>query len=218
MTRSQPGSDKTAAALRAIGHQPFIYPLLTITPISPLPKLPPDDAVLLFTSQNALRIFCESFPSRQWRVLTVGDATAELASRAGFQDVTSASGTSNDLIALVQKAVPDRGTPLVHSAGEIVRGQICETLQAQGYSAKRDIYYASKPQTLPPGIDVSRMDYVLLHSPLAAKTLCAGLPDIGDAVIICISDETRQALGPDLAAASHIAPEPNEASMFSLLD
>ena len=218
MTRSRPGASFTAASLAAKGFDPVVQPLLGIEAVSPLPSLPAKDAVLLVTSKNALRIFTGATDLRHWLVLTVGDGTAALARRSGFKAVTSAGGTSADLIALVQQSVTAKSTPLVHIAGQIVRGQICETLRAAGYNARRDIYYTSAPKKLPEGFETSGIDYVLLYSPLAAQSLASQSADIDDAVIICMSPETMLALGTTFSGKCRIAPAPNEASMFSLLD
>jgi uroporphyrinogen-III synthase len=72
---------------------------------------------------------------------TVGDKTAELATQHGFSNILNASGTSADLIKLILKtAHPQKGV-LWHLSGRETKGNVVESLAAEGFEAKRHIVY-----------------------------------------------------------------------------
>ena len=79
ITRTQPAADESAQLWRAAGFDPLIAPLLEVQSVSheSLPK----DAVLIFTSKNAIdHVACEG-----QRAVCVGDATAERRARQDLQ-------------------------------------------------------------------------------------------------------------------------------------
>ena len=94
VTRAQPGADRTADRLLALGYVPVVLPLLALEAIfQPNPDLS-DVWALAFTSRNAVTAFAPLTPDRALPVFAVGDATAEAARAAGFADVRSAAATS----------------------------------------------------------------------------------------------------------------------------
>lgn len=218
VTRSQPAADLSVAKLSAKGFDAVAAPLIKITkPRSHPPRLP-REAYVIVTSKNGIAALTGTTEARHWPVLTVGDATAEAARNAGFQDVTSANGTSKEVIALIQSLTIPQGRPLVHVAGTKARRQIVENLRSQGYAAERHIYYASHSAASLPVFDIGDISHVLLYSPLAAKTLQTFGPDLSSAMALSISRETDAALGTLNVGARMIAAEPNEDSLLSLLD
>ncbi|HEX8827942.1 MAG TPA: uroporphyrinogen-III synthase, partial [Xanthobacteraceae bacterium] len=104
MTRPQPGSAQTGAALKERGHEPITAPLLQIEFLS---EVDPDDGpwtAILLTSANAMRGIADLARRDRWRsttIFAVGDRTAQAARNHGFTDVTSATGNVNDLVNLV---------------------------------------------------------------------------------------------------------------------
>ena len=58
-------------------------------------------SALIFTSRNAVRAYCNSNTQRSINTYCVGDRTAELCQEHGFESVQSASGTVQDLQALL---------------------------------------------------------------------------------------------------------------------
>ena len=101
VTRAQPGADRTAARLRALGFVPVVLPLLALRSIAqPAPDLS-DVSALTFTSRNAVTVFAGLTPERLLPVFAVGDATAGAARAAGFSDVLSAVGDVEALARLI---------------------------------------------------------------------------------------------------------------------
>ena len=216
ITRTLPAAHKSAQAFAHLGLAAAIAPLLLVSPPEAMPAIPPKEALLIFTSANGLSAFCQLTDNRHWPVVTVGAQTAVQARKAGFKTVSSADGTSEDVTALV-KSSTDLSTPIIHCAGEHVRGSITEDLRAGGYQARRDLYYRSAPVDKVPKIDLTRLNFLALYSPLAAKTLARFKPDLTTVTLLSISAATDAALGDLKAQARLIAKAPNEAAMLDLL-
>lgn len=220
MTRTLPGAHKSAAHFAELGLTCAISPLLKVMPAPVMPPQPAKDDVLVFTSQNGLSWFCEFTKRRDWRVVTVGDETAAKAKSAGFTSVISAGGTSEDVTQIIKSNFP-KGTSIVHCAGKHVRGTITQDLCAAGYTARRDLYYQSSPISQLPNIDLSKLTYIALYSPLAAQTLAGFRPNLAGVTLLSISPATDAALdiiGYDLRCQSRrIARAPNETAMLALL-
>ena len=94
-------------ALRALGHEVLVAPLLRIESIG-ADFGGPFDAVLM-TSANAARAVA-SHPRANELImlpcLTVGDRSADAARAAGFTRVESANGALADLVRLAARATP----------------------------------------------------------------------------------------------------------------
>ena len=140
----------------------------------------------------------------------MGDATARKAKAAGYRDVVSVDGNSEDITAWVTKNLP-KTDPIFHISGWHVRGHIIEDLLAGGYSAKRVKVYRSIQRKIWPTQAFSK---VVFYSPLAAKTfteLARNLrKDLSAVTAISISEATADELS-DLALAQIlIAKRPRE--------
>ncbi len=157
-----------AKALREKGVEPCLCPLFTphFLPFSPLEN----PQGLIITSKNALRALEGRREVRDMPLYVVGDQTAGLAKSMGFSTVFSASGTSQELASLIlQKASRAQGT-LWHLSGDVVRGNIVDTLQREGFDAKRRIIYRLKasddlPSSLVEDLRNQRISHVLFFSP-----------------------------------------------------
>ena len=103
MTRPEPDASLSAQRLRSLGHEVIVSPVLQVTYSNELLSWK-SDAALVVTSKNGVRAL-DALVTDEMRkkatVFTVGDATAALASNAGFMSVTSASGTVDDLVDLI---------------------------------------------------------------------------------------------------------------------
>lgn len=121
LTRPIAEAERTAAALRARGHDALLAPMLTIEnrPDAEIDEGP--FAALLLTSGNAARALA-LHPRRGavtgLRCFAVGRQTAQAARDAGFTDVLSADGDGGDLAQLVAREVADKSRPLLYLAGD----------------------------------------------------------------------------------------------------
>ncbi len=218
ISRSQPGADKTAKIILAMGHTPITAPLLKIKPPHKSPPELPHSAVIIVTSKNGLAALAASTPARHWPLVTVGAATATAAHEYGFEVVHAADGTSKDVTQLVKTVFTNDQRPVIHVSGQTVRGTIIEDLRAAGYAAERHIYYISKPVPQRPDLKLKGMTHILLYSPMAAKALVAFELNLAHVTAISISCDVDNELGDIPLKARRIAAKPTEQSMLTILD
>lgn len=216
ITRTYPGAYETAKRIKALGFNPLIAPLLEISAPDIVPPRPDKGTVLIFTSKNGIDAFCQNFKDRDFKVVTVGTQSAIHAREQGFTSVKSAYGTAGSVTEIILKTVQTQ-TPILHCAGRHVRGTIVGDLQDAGYTARRDLYYCSKPVEALPDVDIADVSHILLFSPLAAKTLADLKPDLAHCHLISISQNTDDALGMMKALSCKIAKTPTEKAVLSCL-
>lgn len=206
ITRTQPSANRSAEVWRNAGFTPIIAPLIDIQPVR-WHGLLPDNAELIFTSGQAVR-HCGLSPDKDRIVYTVGNATARIAKQAGFERVISANGNWKSLIGIIESS----GRPIIHLCGNIVRGSIVETLQAQGRVAARQFVYRSTPVTDWP-VKSGEFEAVALYSPMASETLMA-LPkrNLSGVKAYCLSDNVAAPLR-DLE--TFVAKEPTEEALIA---
>ena len=205
MTRTEPAASRSAQAWAEAGFDVIIAPLLNVMAVERSADVP-DGAVLIFTSANGVRHSGVTADDRL--IYCVGDATAREALAHGFTSVVSADGDWRQLV----ETITPTDQPIIHLSGEIVRGQIVQTLQRRGMKATRQTVYRTVPQSLWP-TDVNAVDAVALYSPFAAETLMA-LParHLGHLTAYCLSSHVASALrGID----TRIAAEPNERALIA---
>ncbi|MGB0907332.1 MAG: uroporphyrinogen-III synthase [Maricaulaceae bacterium] len=213
ITRSQPGAEQSAAAFKNVGFTPLIAPLLEITPPKTIPALPPDDAVLIFTSKNGVNAFCTQASSRDWPVVTVGDATAELARSYGFSNIRSADGRGSD-IPVMLASDPATNRLYVHVSGSHVRGDIVGALQRQGRKARRDIYYQSTPVERFPDINLHDIEFIVFYSPMTAQTFVGFMADTAHITAISLSPDIDDVLAPLDFTKRYVADKPTQNALL----
>lgn len=166
--RQQEEALPLAKALREKGVEPYLYPLFT-PHFLPLPPLENPQGFII-TSKNALRALEGREELKKLPLYVVGDQTAQFAKAMGFSTVFNASGTSKELISLIlQKASHNRGV-LWHLSGDVIRGNIVETLKKEGFESRRYIIYHLKerddlPLALVDDLHHQRLSHVLFFSP-----------------------------------------------------
>jgi uroporphyrinogen-III synthase len=222
ITRAQPGADATAARVRALGHEPFVAPLLAVERRPPGPVDLAGVGALAFTSANGVAAFCETVADRSLPVFAVGAATASAARASGFRRVLSADG---DVAALAEGIVARRGElggAVLHPGAAEPAGDLVGALEARGIEARRLVLYDTAPTTLTgeqaaalPGLDIA-----LVHSPKAARVLAdlardAPLPRLR---VLGISKAALKPLARSPVGARVYAPFPLEAALLNLID
>lgn len=168
---------------------------------------------LVFTSRNGVAAFVALSDRRDRPVLTVGDATADAARQAGFQDVTSASGALDDLAALIRRT-PDAG-PVLACLAETPAGDLAARVGGGVEIRTLPVYRAVPTPATPP----EACDAVLIHSPRAALELTRRLtPDAARSrLAVAISPAAAAPLAPLPFAGVRIAARPDEAALISAL-
>lgn len=147
LTRPELEAERTASALRAMGHEAVIAPLLTIENIPDVAIGSGPYAGVLLTSGNAARAIA-AHPRRATLVthacFAVGAHTAAAARTAGFTDVHVAGGDGGDLARLVGEELRERTLPLLYLAGDDRARDMAAELRPYGARIELVVVYRAK--------------------------------------------------------------------------
>jgi uroporphyrinogen-III synthase len=229
LTRPDPDAKRTAAALRAQGHDVIIAPLLRIEPVPNATIGAGPWAAVLITSANAahaISAHADATPLRTLPVFAVGRRSAEAMAAAGFADVTSADGNVSDLARLVAARLQP-AAPLLYLAGEDRSGDLAGDLRGRGFAVETIIIYRAIAATgLPPEAAqalASGIDGVLHFSRRSAEVFvdaarAAGVLESAlQAAHFCLSAPIAEPLAQAGAANIRVAERPNEAVLLALI-
>ena len=229
ITRPEPDNERTAAALRARGHEVVLAPLLHIEAVAGADLGVPPWTAILLTSANGARAVADH-PRRGelagLPVLAVGGSSADAARAVGFADVASADGDADDLARLAAKRFAGSRPPLLYLAGEDRTGDLAGTLAAEGLSVRTvAIYRAAKagrfPSAVRAALEQGGIDGVLHFSRRSVESYVeCGRDIIGQAltpVHYCLSARAAEPLKAAGAPRIVVAPQPDEASLLALV-
>jgi uroporphyrinogen-III synthase len=232
LTRPEPEAQRTAAALRARGHEAVVVPLLRIEILPDVELGGGPWAAILVTSANAVRAIGGHRRRDELRdiaAFTVGRHSAQDMRDAGFTDVTSADGNANDLANLVIARLNPATAPLLYLAGEERSGDLAGVLRGRNFTVHTILVYrAVAAATLPHhAVDAlkSGIDAVLHFSRRSAEAYVSASRNTGvldDAlakpVHLCLSQRIAEPLAAAGAAKIRSAPRPEEAALIDLLE
>lgn len=224
VTRPQADSERTAAALEALGHEVLVAPLMRVEPVAV--DLAGTWSAIVITSANALpAIPATADGIKTLPVFAVGDRSAEAARRAGFAEVSSANGDIKDLVRLVAARAVGAKAPLLYLAGEDRSGDLVAQLAARGIDAEMKVIYRVVAEVfssvLAAALESGDVDAVLHFSRRSAELFVEGARSSGvagpaeDVRHLCLSSQVAE----PLAGASRIAvaARPEEAALIALL-
>jgi len=227
VTRPEPDGARTAAALRARGHEVDLVPLLRIEPDPDAALGPGPWGAVLITSANAARAIA-AHPRRAELLarpaFAVGRRSAEAARAAGFADVVTADGNAEDLARLVAaRTGPD--LPLLYLAGEDRAADLAGLLSTRSLRVETVVVYRaiaapSLPAAIRSALAAGQIHGVLHYSRRSAQAFCAAAGDLKSLAArhYCLSavvaDVLRQAGGENIAVAAH----PTESALLALID
>jgi uroporphyrinogen-III synthase len=230
LTRPEPDVQRTAAALRAQGHDVIVAPLLRIEPAPEAQIGAGPWAAILITSANAAHATATHARITRLRALpvfAVGRRSADAMAAAGFVDVTSADGNLSDLSRLVAARMPP-AAPLLYLAGEDRSGDLAGDLHTRGFAVETVIIYRAIAATgLPPALAdalASGIDGVLHFSRRSAEAyvdVARAAGTVAQAlkpVHFCLSAQVAEPLALAGAADIRVAERPNEAVLLALID
>jgi uroporphyrinogen-III synthase len=226
LTRPEADAVRTAAALRAGGHEVVLAPLLRIELVDFALPDEPWSAVVM-TSANAARAVADH-PRREALIaaeaFAVGRHTAEAARAAGFRTVHSADGDKDDLADLLRARRGEASAPLLYLTGEDRAGDLAAgntpVVTVVAYRAVMVLHFAPEVAAV---LARREVDGVLHFSTRSAQAYldCASRAGIRDAALapvhVCISRQVAQPLAAAGAAAIRIAPRPDETAMLELI-
>lgn len=228
LTRPEPDAERTAAALRALGHEVILAPLLYIDMSSDAELGTGPWAAILVTSANAARAVAYHTRCQELRALpvfVVGERTAQTMRIAGFSDVTSADGNVGDLAKRAAERL-EPGGKLLYLAGAERSGDLAAALP--GFTVRTAVIYSAVAAAALPGAAAealqSGVDAVLHFSRRSAEvyvrtTRAAGLTGaaLGGPIHCCLSAQVAEPLREAGAANIRIAARPNESALLELL-
>ena len=243
VTRPEPGGEKTARRLVAMGHEPVWLPLFEARITASPEELPPTDLIsgLVATSARAFLMFARSkTPASSLRdvpVHAVGSATAAAAREAGFTDVREGGGTAQSLIQTLagqpeQVSAGDEsarsGGTLVYLAG-VPRTPVIESgLESRGMRHEVLECYEMTEISYSTDILISEIlspppDAVLLYSSNAARrfSVLTDVPECRRSLdfmrFVCLSAAIADDLPKRWQGRAVIAERPDEASLLASL-
>jgi uroporphyrinogen-III synthase len=187
LTRPQDDSERSAAALRARGHEVLIAPLMRIEMITA--DLRPPWGAVIVTSANAAAAVA-THPARdaliKLPVYAVGKRSADAARSAGFSNVASAGGDLRDLVRIISERGPDNQAPLLYLAGEDRAGDLIGDLAVHGIAAELAVVYRAVTAPFPPeliaALKAKTVDGVLHFSKRSADNYLDGAKKAGIAM------------------------------------
>jgi len=231
LTRPQADAERTAAALRRMGHQIVLSPMLRIETLPDVELGSGPWSGVALTSANAARAIASHARIGELVSLTaftVGRQTAEAAKAAGFRRVESADGSLPDLVQLLAGCVSPAAGELLYLAGAERSGDLAGALGSRGVRVRVAVVYrAAAVENLPEearaAFGAGRVDAVLHFSRRSASAFLvavrsAGLVDESlGARHYCLSAQVAEPL---LAAGMKpvLAAKPEEEALLALLD
>jgi uroporphyrinogen-III synthase len=229
VTRPEPDGARTAAALRALGHQVLAQALLTVSFMPPAADLP-TPAALAVTSQNGVRALGLWPQAAGWRdipVYAAGPATARALAGLGFRQIRGGAEDAESLADAIITGLPKGAGPLLYPAARDRSGALAEKLAERGYDVRTVEAYRADPATRfdPPvhaALAAGQIDGVLLYSRRTAMTLrdLAASEGLTESLAIpayyVISDQVGVAIT-DIAPTIHLAAHPDEDSLLALI-
>ena len=224
VTRPQPGAERTARAVAAMGLHPVLAPMLTISPLPAHLPDPADIRAVLVTSANALPGLDARWHGRL--LLAVGDATAACARAAGFRHVRSAARDADALAELTIATCPKPGPLLL--AGAAGQGDVLAArLRAAGYVVAHHAVYVATPAAALPAAALAALadgslTAALFFSPATAEAFAAlitGLrsTDIAAVDALAISAAAAAPLFPLPWRRIRVASQPTQEQLLALL-
>lgn len=207
VTRAREQSAELASALRAVGAEPVVRPMIELV-ASQSPEIEAEIAAamarlgdyqaLVFTSSNAVRFFARALAgcpeeiaaaAKSLETFCVGEQTAAASVEAGLPVHLVASGRSDAeaLLAQILKALPGSGERVLIPRSRIGRTVIADGLSEAGARVDSIPFYENRR----PQIDEQGLRSMLCRGELFALTFTS--PSTVDHFWDCLDDESQRA-------------------------
>src|SRR4029077_14742430 len=151
VTRPQRDSERTAALLRARGHDVLVDSLMRVEPLAA--NLAGTWGAIIVTSANAPDAIAGN-PGREaltrLPLFAVGQRSADAARQAGFENVSPADGDVRDLIRMLIAQRAGTNASLLYLAGEDRAADLPGELSARGIAAEMRVVYRVGTPPFPP--------------------------------------------------------------------
>jgi uroporphyrinogen-III synthase len=234
VTRPEPDNQRTAATLRALGHDVMLAPMLRIETVAgadlgALSLGASPWAAVLLTSANGARALAAHARRTELLalpVIAVGRASADAARAAGFADVVSADGDADDLAHLAAARFAGSPVPLLYAAGEDRSGDLAAALSAKGIAVRMVVVYrAAGAAEFSPEVRAALMqggiEGVLHFSRRSVESYVACSRTIQREALApvhyCLSARAAEPLRLAGATRIEVAVHPDEVGLFALI-
>ena len=227
VTRPEPDNERTAAELRARGHEVMVAPMLRVEPVIDADLGAGPWAAVLITSANGARAIAAHKRRGELTalpVLAVGQASATAARAAGFSDVTSADGDGGDLARLAAVRFSGAAMPLLYLAGEERARDLGAELAASGLKVAtvavyRTVKVAALPDDVRAALAAGVVEGVLHFSRRSVESYldCARDGPALQPIHYCLSARAAEPLQAAGASRIRVAAKPDEAGMLALV-
>jgi uroporphyrinogen-III synthase len=236
VTRPQPDDEATAAALRARGFEVLRAPMLRFEPVAFQEDADAAYGAVIVTSTNALRGIEPHLQNSRLLKLplfAVGERTAAIARRSGFENVISANGDAAGLrdcvLASVKTKDLKKASPLLYLAGADLARDLAGELGERGFTVVTHTTYRMSPvSNLPREIcdafAAHGIEAVLHYSRRSARAFLeaarSGGVEISALAIpqCCISAPVASVLRDAGASQVMVAGRPDENALLEALD
>jgi uroporphyrinogen-III synthase len=225
VTRPEPDNARTAAELRARGHEVMLAPMLRVEPVIDADLGNGPWAAVLITSANAAR--ATALHRRRGElaalpVIAVGQASAMAAREAGFSDVTSADGDGGDLARLAAARFFGAARPLLYLSGEERARELAATgLRVATVVVYRTVKEAALPENVRAALAAGAVDGVLHFSRRSVESYLDCARDVAGPALqpihYCLSARAAEPLQAAGASRIRVAAKPDEAGMLALV-
>ena len=225
VTRARGDAARTAAALRARGHDVLLSPVLEVVGAGAM--IDPSAAQgLLATSAHAFEGLSREDANglASLPLFVVGVQTAQAAAEAGLAPPRVIAASAAELAQQIATALP-APLRLLYLAGHDRKPDLEAALERRGFAIDVAVTYEARAmETLSPEVAQAlrrgEADAVLHFSRRSARLFMAGVAQAGLAPQgarlrhVCISPDAAQDLGPSAV----IAPTPDSAGLFKALE
>ena len=229
LTRPEIQGERTAAFLRARGHDVLHVPLLRIETIFEVEIGHGPWTAVAMTSANAARAISSHRRKNEFTDLptfVVGERTQEAAQAAGFSRVTSAPSGVNELAQLIVKQA--RPGVVLYLAGKDRAGDLAGPLSGTGHTVDMAVVYRAVAETvLPEALTLAlKTDAIeaVLHFSRRSAAISLRLAQEASCLVnilkykhFCLSPAVAEPLAAAGATKIFVAARPDEAAMLELI-
>ncbi len=220
VTRPRPFNQISSDRLRHLGHRVIALPVLRIRRVRPEPPCSKAGA-LVFTSGHGVRHLDMLPQYRALPVFTIDDQVAQVARAAGYADIRSAGGRTEDLRRLLLSSLPP-GCHVVHPGGREAPGGLISGLAGGPIGAEHRPVYEAVPTAADDLQTVAQclqsVQAILVHSPRAAQEVARFLDRRSwSGTIFCLSRECADPLSRMADIRVRIAARPDELALVHLV-
>ncbi len=210
IVRPEPGASATLGKARELGLDAHAFPLFEVVATAWAPPNPDQFDAVMVTSANAIRFGGDALTRfAQLPLFAVGEATAAIATAAGFSQITAGMSGAAALVAQAEELGFAR---LLH-----LSGAEHTTVKPKAAAIERRIVYESAPRDPDRAFHalVAGPAVILIHSPRAGRRIAALCPENAHLNAVAISPHAAKACG-DGWRTLVAAADPTDDAMLAL--